>query len=343
MDVEIYNAILKEGGIDPFAYDTKKKRKYPNGERAFRHDIFKRKTIWVNNKKEDFKLYITSFHPFIGLFTACSHHPYTKRKRLITLLTMLCVGSFWAALSAMFTVWARDKNHHFTYTFYLKFIISICNGTILFLQELCLRHFLSCSCKENTENSICYCCCKCISRCAICFWFVIAMIALAFMIVIVIDNNCVNEFFLIFVLQFVISWLLQIIGLYIKFRSGWKRDIKIMEQLKQDQSATVFNNINNAHAVMNKFKNVLKLKKKRKCPYYITFEDSNKWIERNPEYLINKKNKSALETPLLVSVNDYKLSDGDSMSSDLENLSETNEEDSAEFDIKENEMNDIDL
>ena len=29
MDLEIYNEILKEGGIDPFAFDTKKKRKYP--------------------------------------------------------------------------------------------------------------------------------------------------------------------------------------------------------------------------------------------------------------------------------------------------------------------------
>eukprot|EP01083_Nonionella_stella_P115184 341216_1 len=110
MDIRIYNAILKEGGIDPHAYDTKKKRKYPNGERAFRHDIFKGKTIWIGNKKEDFKLFLTSWHPLYGLFTVCEHHPYTKRKRLITLLTLLCVGSFWATLTALLTDWEQDKH-----------------------------------------------------------------------------------------------------------------------------------------------------------------------------------------------------------------------------------------
>ena len=40
-----------------------------------------------------------------------------------------------------------------------------------------------------------------------------------------------------------------------------------------------------------------------KCPYYITYEDSNKWIEAHPEYMINKQNQSnQMKVPLLSSV-----------------------------------------
>eukprot|EP00486_Rosalina_sp_Unknown_P015349 CAMPEP_0201591170 /NCGR_PEP_ID=MMETSP0190_2-20130828/186274_1 /ASSEMBLY_ACC=CAM_ASM_000263 /TAXON_ID=37353 /ORGANISM="Rosalina sp." /LENGTH=157 /DNA_ID=CAMNT_0048048889 /DNA_START=125 /DNA_END=598 /DNA_ORIENTATION=- len=89
---------------------------------------------------------------------------------------------------------------------------------------------------------------------------------------------------------------------------------------------------------MQKFKNVLKRRKKFKCPYYITYEDSNKWISAHPEYLLKKlmKKKRRSRVPLLSSIicpskkkdcdgyhqDDTKCGDNDLMESDLEELSE---------------------
>ena len=306
MDIEIYNSILKEGGIDPMGYDIKKKRKYPNGERAFRHDIFKGKSIWLNDKKEDFKLFVASYHPMLGVLFSPKHHPYTKRKRVITLSMMLCVGSLFAALSALFTVIGANSDKELTMTdvYIVKFGVSICNGIVLFLLELCLRKIQSCSCRENTENGCCNSFCKLLTRSAVCCWCCIAIDALTGMIIIVYFGDCVGEFFTIFTLQFLISWLLQIGGLYLKFRKGWNNDKKIMDKLKEAQAMDIEQETEiQSLSSMQRFKNVLKGRKKWKCPYYITYEDSNKWIEAHPEYLLNKQNQTnQMKVPLLSSV-----------------------------------------
>ena len=343
MDLEIYNGILREGGIDPLAYDTKKKRKYPNGERAFRHDIFRGKTIWLNNKREDFKLFVWSNHPFLGLLLSPRHHPYTKRKRFITLLNMLCIGSFWASVSAVLTF---NPDSSFTRTLFQKFIVSMCNGTILYLLELCLRHTQSCSCRENTENTCHNCMFKCIMKSAVCFWLIFGAFAIYLMIRVVIENNIVAEFILLFISQFIISWCLAVIGLYLKFLKLWKKDIKIMEKLQKKESmdfelptpsrSSSFQKIRKLS--MQKFKNVLRRRKKWKCPYYITYEDSNKWISMHPEYLLKKQRmKMGSKAPLLLSsTGTDSTEDGNDeesdhehylMESDLEELSEIETED----------------
>lgn len=345
MDLEIYNSILREGGIDPLGYDSKKKRKYPNGERAFRHDIFRGKTIWLNDKKEDFKLFVWSYHPFLGLFLSPKHHPYTKRKRFITLLNMLCIGSFWASISAVFTF---NPNTKLTTALLQKSIVSMCNGTILYLLELCLRHSQSCSCRENTENACHNCMFKCMMKSAVCFWFVFGAFAIYLMIGIVIKYNIIAEFILIFISQFIISWCLAVIGLYLKFLKLWKKDIKIMEKLRKKESTdfelATPSRCNSFQKIrqlsMEKFRNVLRRRKKFKCPYYITYEDSNKWISRHPEYLLKKQMGS--KTPLLLISNgtdstndgndghddDEEFDDGEHylIESDLEELSEIDTE-----------------
>ena len=98
---------------------------------------------------------------------------------------------------------------------------------------------------------------------------------------------------------------------------------------------------------MQKFRNVLRRRKKFKCPYYITYQDSNKWISRHPEYLLNKQRQNRLgsKTPLLLisngtdstndgddgndgNDNDEEFDDGEHylIESDLEELSEIDTE-----------------
>eukprot|EP01083_Nonionella_stella_P003460 9933_1 len=267
MDLRIYNSILTERGIDPMAYDTKKKRQYPNGERAFRHDIFKGKTIWTNHKCTDFGLFVAAFHPFIGLFTSCKHHPYTKRQRLIALSLMLCVGAFWASMSALI-----DRDRSFVRRYVSKFVVSVCNGVILFLMELCLRYCLQCPCRENIENTWCNQCCKCCTKSTLCVWLTAALAAFGGMVVLVILYDILYAFLVIFTLQFAVSWTMQVGGLYMKFLKGWKKDTQLMNNLQETEY----------------MKDVLKNKDELKCPYIVTYMDSNEWKQRHPHYKARK-------------------------------------------------------
>eukprot|EP01084_Bolivina_argentea_P272428 463827_1 len=322
MDLEIYSGILREGGINPNAYDSKKKRKYPNAERAFRHDIFKGKTIWTGNKKEDFKLFVASYHPLFGLFMVSEHHPYTHRKRFITLLMMLCVGAFWAALSVVLDTMhmSQNKNSKITYTDILKakLIVSNINGTILALQELCLRHVLSCACRENTEGKRFNYLCKFITKCAVFLWFIIAMIALVGCIILVLIYKCFTVFCLVFILQFIFKWIFQIVGLYLKFRRGWNKDMKIMKNLKKYHNQVRISTL--VKRSKFKLKDVLKIRREKKCPYYVTFEDSNYWIQQNPEYSLSKMNncKNNKEQVLSTMMTN---SNFDELDSDMDELS----------------------
>eukprot|EP01083_Nonionella_stella_P019194 53345_1 len=302
MDLRIYNGILKERGVDPMAFDTKKKRPYPNGERAFRHDIFKGKTIWTNDRCTDFRLFIASFHPFVGLFTSCPHHPYTKRKRLITLLAMLCVGAFWASLSARF-----DKYNSTVRRYSFKLVASICNGTILFLMEICLRYCLSCPCRENMEHNCCNKCCKCITKTTLTLWVTIALVAFVAMVVLVVIYDIFATFIVIFTMQFVVSWTLQVGGLYMKFRKGWKKDTELMEKLNETDY----------------MKDVLKDRKEKKFPYYVTYIDSNEWMERNPNYAKKKEWKEVdmVSEPLMIPMEEATSRSGNAYDDDMEELS----------------------
>eukprot|EP01084_Bolivina_argentea_P142154 249734_1 len=306
MELQVYNAMLQEAGIDPYVFDQRKKRKYPVGERAFRHDILKGKTIWLNNKYSDFKLFITSYHPLYGLFTVCDHHPYTKRKRLITMLAMLCMGSFWAAISAMVQELYTNQDNLFIIIL-IRMVIGMINAIVLCIQELCMRHLLQCACKENNENKCLYCICAGLSRMGVCVWTFIAFIVLSSAISLVTNYNMFWGFLLIFVVQFCCFWTMQIAALYFKFWLGWRADMKMMEQLHESTDNLCNDTDNNVDAneseyslslsnetimtIKNKMSveqsemNLIKIKIQNKplikCPYYITFEDYQKWLQRN--------------------------------------------------------------
>ena len=334
MDLQIYNAILIERGINPYAYDTKKVRKYPNGERAFRHDIFKNKTMWTGNRKRDFWLFITSYHPMIGIFTVCDHHPYTKRKRMLTLSMMMCVGSFWASISAIFSLWARSKSNPLTYfdAYLMKLVVSTCNGAMLWLMEICLRHLTQCVCRENLENKYSNCCCKLLTKCGVFVWYLVAMLAVFLCLDFVIVYDAVSDFIIIFLSQFLISWMLQIIGLYIKFRIFWKRDNDAMQKLTRSRRNASIELSKTKPTFMKRVKSVLDSRKRRGYPYYISYEESNEWILRNLWYQDPKQRRKSnigMHAPLLSKVGSITETDHEEMlsllSNDLADLSEDEE------------------
>eukprot|EP01083_Nonionella_stella_P239846 839065_1 len=86
---------------------------------------------------------------------------------------------------------------------------------------------------------------------------------------------------------------MQCVGLFLKFRKLWKKDVEHMKKLP---ASDPYRNIwSTSRATFTEyienmtFKELLKERKKAKFPYYITFFDSNKWIEENPQYLNSKK------------------------------------------------------
>lgn len=115
----------------------------------------------------------------------------------------------------------------------------------------------------------------------VCAWGWIAVMAVSFMLLLVIQADALVPFLGVFVLQFLISWTLQIGGLYIKFRAGWRRDTQMMDKLRKHELYMMDDDDNGdaAHSsALVRFTKILKRKRKFKCPYYVTFEDSNRYI-----------------------------------------------------------------
>ena len=187
-----------------------------------------------------------------------------------------------------------------------KLLCSTANGIILTLEEACLRNLQTCKCREDTQNCLCNYFMKCCMKLGVCFWGWIAFILVFIILLLVISDHKVVPFLGVFVLQFLISWTLQIGGLYLKFRAGWRRDRKMMEKLKKSESFMMESldiKDNDSNALV-RFTRMLKRKKQFKCPYYVTYEDSNRWIERHPEYTQRKvqRKKDGLRATLLSDV-----------------------------------------
>ena len=112
----------------------------------------------------------------------------------------------------------------------------------------------------------------------VCAWGWIATLAVTCMLLLVISDDKLVPFLGVFVLQFLISWTLQIGGLYIKFRAGWRRDMQMMDTLRKHELYMMDDDGGSNSSALERFTNILKRKKAFKFPYYITYEDSNRYL-----------------------------------------------------------------
>merc|ERR1712241_1397880 len=136
----------------------------------------------------------------------------------------------------------------------------------------------------NVERECCNNWFKCCTKLTFGCWAILAFVCLCAMFTIVILFNLFGGLIVIFIMQFMCSWLLQCLGLLGKFNKLWKRDNELMKLLPPSDPYNQFGST----ARKKTFKELLKDRKRKKYPYYVTYFDQQQWIKAHPEYKMSK-------------------------------------------------------
>ena len=239
MDVAIYTGILKWRGENPYELiGSETHQSMVIAEKVFRQDILHDKAVWVNRKSLDFLYYLQCRHPLISCFYCPDKHPYSKSERKGTLLIMFSIGAFWAFASCLLALYGTNSVgididvkglSSSKQVIVLRLLCSMANGTILWICDLTLTKLHSCACAERQHSASYYIFLRCCSSFGIWIYFAISIAVFSFSLWMVIERDLTVMFLMVFSLQFICSWSLQIGGLYLRFRSDWKRDHRMME------------------------------------------------------------------------------------------------------------------
>ena len=94
MDLWVYANILKS--TDKDVSQKRENYKYTVIEEAFRSDLAKGKTIWIDEFWSDYRRYIQNNHLLISIFSANDLHPFTIKERMVALMceTLLSFAIF---------------------------------------------------------------------------------------------------------------------------------------------------------------------------------------------------------------------------------------------------------
>jgi len=300
MDPEIYNRIILDRGDDPFSRQDKKGKTHrePTGIRYFQIDIVRGKTVWVNNKFEDWKLYLRSNHPFVGILHPIDSHPCSRNQRVVRLLGIHSVSLFYAFLSCeiLFDV-EKDFSDKHLHNLYLQCAAAICiNTLILVVHSFCIKGIIRCL----------QACCRCRSSLwGICLWTLICLAISTGIILLFIYlhlNELVFRFLAVLLVQTVVFELVQLLVLYLQFHRGWLHDKKIVVRM----NTFLFSKSEPEAYLMDDA-----AQSRLSGPYYVSYFEYESFIINHPEYHykrveLNKRHssKSELQSVLLHHGND---------------------------------------
>ena len=174
-----------------------------------------------------------------------------------------------------FGVHIHDKTGKIIWIHFLRLLCGICNGILLNLCEMSINKIQHCNSAERQRKLSHYLICKIFASIAIWIYFGGAIITFSFSLYSVVTFKLYSVFLFVFPLQFICSWIFQIIGLYIRFIKGWNRDHNMIENPN------------------------------KKCIYYLTYKDfeeyrySKKLNEISPKdsarHKFKKKHKQKIQ------------------------------------------------
>ena len=133
MDIETYNLILEQKGIDPYVKLLPQGYKELNlddkyfsiGIMKYRSYLGRNKACWINNYKKDFNFFIINNHPVLGIIFAPKIHPFSRKERLVVLLVITA----FSVLSGSTTTKMTETGSSMTSVMLVCLIFAIIIGT----------------------------------------------------------------------------------------------------------------------------------------------------------------------------------------------------------------------
>eukprot|EP01083_Nonionella_stella_P057532 150980_1 len=254
MDISVYYEILNWRGEDPQKLDDANPGQQI-GVSIFHQDILLNKAVWTNRKQIDFKYWLQSFHPLVGLTSAPPLHPYSKHYRLANLSFVLFIGALWCTLSCFYSLALFETHHGLHFRVLKLLLISLTNCLCIFLIEWAVvrTHCF----KPYFKRMITLPACILVTVC------IIAVLGCM-----VISLDFIGRFVFIFCFQLMMLWLFQFLWLYRSFNKQWKWDQQLIAESK-GITIDISTRLSNSSSMVPVH---------QKIPYYIAWQDYTEFI-----------------------------------------------------------------